>query len=220
MPTYTFSRTREQVRDMIARKIGIKEAGQDLNGEDSEIVFEAMNLRLKELHRLGLLWWQIGGAETSVTITGGTATATIAATDYLLPVSLMLTVGTEQQPIDIIGHREYQAIPDKATTGTPEKAYINGATIRLYPVPLTSGTAMLTYESIAADLEGATAPDLPVEMVRALACVVAADLLDDYDAIDPNKAARIMSSVEPAMRTIRALNAQRVDSTNVTPEYF
>lgn len=220
MATYTFSRTREQMRDMIARKLGIKEAGQDLDAEDAEIVYEAMNLRLKEMHRLGLLWWQIGGAQTSVTLTGGTATATIAATDYLLPVSLMLTVGTEQQAIDIIGHREYQAITDKATTGTPEKAFISGATIRLYPVPSTTGTAMLTYESIAADLEAATAPDLPVEMMRSLACVVAADLLDDFDSIDPNKAGRIMSGVEPAMRTIRALNAQRVDSATVTPEYF
>lgn len=220
MATYTFSRTREQMRDMIARKLGIKEAGQELDAEDAEIVYEAMNLRLKEMHRLGLLWWQIGGAETSVTLTGGTATATITPTDYLLPVSLMLTVGTEQQPIDIIGHREYQAIHDKAQTGTPEKAFISGATIRLYPVPLTSGTAMLTYEAIAADLEAATAPDLPVEMMRSLACVVAADLLDDFDSIDPNKAVRIMSGVEPAMRTIRALNAQRVDSATVTPEYF
>lgn len=220
MPTYTFTRTREQMRDMIARKLGIKEAGQSLPAEDAAIVDEAMNLRLKELHRLDLLWWQISGAQTSVAVTGGTATATISATDYLFPVSLMLTVGNEQQPLDIIGHREYQAIPDKASTGTPDRAYISGTTVRMYPVPLASGSLKLTYHAIAADAESGVAPDVPVEMMRAFACLVAADLVDDFDGIEPNKGARLLAGIEPAMRTIRALNQQRVDATTVTVDYF
>lgn len=219
MPTYTFTRTLAQMRDIVARKIGIKETGQTLPAEEAAIVDEAMNLRLKELYRLDLLWWQVAGAQTSVVITGGTATATISATDYLFPVSLMLTVGTEQQPVEIIGHREYQAIPDKASTGTPEKAYISGTTVRMYPVPLSGGSLQLTYQAIAADVETGVAPDVPVEMMRAFAHVVAVDLIDDFD-IEPNRAARLMAGSEPAMRTIRALNQQRVDATTVTVDYF
>lgn len=219
MPTYTFTRTREQMRDLIARKLGVKEQGQDLSAEDAEIVYEAINLRLKELHSIGLLWWQISGAQTSVAITSGTATATISATDYLLPVSLMLTVGTEQQPVEIIGHREYQAIPDKAQTGEPTQALISGTTIRMHPVPNADGSLKLTYQAIAADAENGAAPDVPVEMMRAFACVVAADLVDDFD-VEPNRAARLMVGVEPAMRTIRALNHQSVDSNTVTVDYF
>lgn len=219
MPTYTFTRTREQMRDLIARKLGVKEQGQDLSAEDAEIVYEAINLRLKELHSIGLLWWQISGAQTSVAITSGTATATISATDYLLPVSLMLTVGTEQQPVEIIGHREYQAIPDKAQTGEPTQALISGTTIRMHPVPNADGSLKLTYQAIAADAENGAAPDVPVEMMRAFACVVAADLVDDFD-VEPNRAARLMVGVEPAMRTIRALNQQSVDSNTVTVDYF
>lgn len=219
MPTYTFTRTLAQMRDMIARKLGVKAEGQNLSAEEANIVDEGLNLRLKELHRLDLLWWQIAGAQTSVSITGGMATATISATDYLFPVSLMLTVGTEQQPVEIIGHREYQAIPDKASTGTPEKAYVSGTTVYMHPVPLASGSLKLTYESVAADVEAGAAPDVPVEMMRSLACVVAADLIDDFD-VDAQRAARLMAGVEPAMRTIRALNQQRVDATTVTVDYF
>lgn len=220
MPTYAFSRTREQMADMIARKLGIKATGQELEAEEAQIVYAAMNLRLKELHHLGLLWWQIGGAETSVAITGGTVTATISATDYLLPVSLMLTVGTQQSPVEIISHRQYQAITDKGTTGTPECAFISGAVIRMYPVPLVSGSLKLTYEAIAADVENGVAPDVPVEMMRAFSCLVAADLVDEYDDINPGKGARLLAGVEPAMRTIRALNAERVDTTTIQAEYF
>jgi hypothetical protein len=219
MPTYTFTRTLSQMRDIVARKLGVKESGQSLPAEEAAIIDEGLNLRLKELHRLDLLWWQVAGAQTSVAITGGTATATIGASDYLFPVSLMLTVGTEQQPVAIIGHREYQAIPDKASTGTPEKAYISGTTVRMYPVPLSSGSLKLTYQAIAADVETGASPDVPVEMMRAFASVVAADLIDDFD-VEANRAARLMAGAEPAMRTIRALNQQRADATPVTVDYF
>ena len=220
MPTYTFSRTREQMRDMIGRKLGIKEAGQELDSEDASIVLEAMDLRLKELHRLGVLWWQVSGASTSITLTGGTVTAEIAATDYLFPVSLMLTVGTDEQEIELIGHREYMAIPDKTSQGEPVSAYISGATIRLYPVPSQAYTVKLTYQAIAADVENGAAVDMPVEMMRAFSVLVAGDVVEDFGDIDPNKAARLMNQAEPAMRTIRALNAQRVGASTVTADYF
>lgn len=219
MPTYTFSRSREQMRDMIARKLGIKEAGQDLGSEDAEIVYEAMNLRLKELHRLGVLWWNVSSAATSIALTGGQVTASIAETDYLFPVSLMLTIGTDEAEVELIGHREYMAITDKASSGEPVKAHISGATIRLYPVPSQDYTAKLTYQAIAADVENGAAVDVPVEMMRSFAVLVAGDLVDDFD-LDANAAARLLAQAEPAMRNIRVLNAQRVTTTNVTAEYF
>ena len=81
MATYTFTRTREQMRDMIGRKLGIKESGQELDSEDAAIVLEAMDLRLKELHRLGVLWWQVSGASTSITLTGGTVQYLVVVTN-------------------------------------------------------------------------------------------------------------------------------------------
>lgn len=220
MPTYAFTRTREQMRDMIARKLGIKEAGQTMGGEDAAIIYEAMDLRLKELHSLGILWWQVSAASTSVSLVSGTATATISPTDYLFPVSLMLTVATDEQPIEIIGHAAYMAIPDKTSQGDPVQAYISGSTIRLWPVPQQNYTAKLTYQAIAADVENGVAPDVPVSMMRAFSDVVAGDLVEDWPDIDPIKAARLMSKGAIAIRQIRALNSERVQSTTVETEYF
>ena len=116
---------------MVLRKLGVLGAGQAAEAEDSEVVFEAMDARLKEMHALGILWWNVAGAATNLTLTAGVATTTIAATDYLYPVTLMLTVGTDQQPVDIIGHSEYQAITNKTDRGEPVKAFFSGTTVYL-----------------------------------------------------------------------------------------
>lgn len=219
MATYTWTRTREQLRDMILRKLGVIGAGDTATAEDAAITYEAIDARLKELHKLGILWFNVSGAQTSVSLAAGVATATISATDYLFPVTLMLVVGTQQYPVTLIGHREYQAITDKATTGEPSKAFINGSTVYLWPVPQSAYTAKLTYQAIAADTESNAAADVPVSMIRAFATVVAADLVDDFGLPD-NRASRIFSQQEAAVRTLRALNAEAVDSTPVTPEWF
>jgi len=217
--SFSFTRTLEQLRDMVARKIGIKESGQTLGAEDAAILNEAIDLRLKELHRLGVLWFNVAGASTAITLTAGQATAAIAATDYLFPVSLMLTVGLDQQPVEIISHSAYQAITDKATKGEPTVAYFSGATMRLHPAPNLAYVAHLTYQAIATDTATGAAPDVPVEMMRAFAVLVAGDLVDDFD-LRPDRAARLLTQAGPAMQTIRALNAQRVDTTPVTPDWF
>ncbi len=218
MPTYAWTRTREQMRDMILRKLGVLGAGQTAQADDAAIVYEAMDARLKELHSLGVLWWQVAASST-LSMTAGQATTTVGGSDFLFPVSLMLPVGTDQQPVEIIGHRQYQAIPDKTQQGQPECAYFLGSTVYLWPVPNVNYSAKLTYHAIAADVENGGAPDVPVSMMRSLAAVVAADLLDDFN-VDATRAARLAAGQATALRTIRALNQERVDATSVTPEWF
>ena len=204
---------------MVLRKLGVLGAGQTAAPEDAVVVFEAMDARLKELHALGTLWWNVAGAATNLTLTAGAATTTIAAADYLFPVSLMLTVGTDQQPVDIIGHSEYQSLTNKADRGEPVKAFFSGATVYLWPVPQNSGTAQLTYQAIAADGESTNTPDVRVEALRAFALVVAADLIDDFATPEP-KASRLLAQQAQALRTIRALNQERVGAGTVTPEWY
>lgn len=220
MPTYSFTRTREQMRDMIARKLSVKEEGQSLSAEEATIIYEGMDLRLKELHVLGLLWWQVSGAATDVALSAGAATSSLSAvTDYLFPITLKLRNGTEDQDIDIISHREYQDIPEKAERGEPRKAFFSGSTVYLWPVPDVAYTAKLTYQAVAADVENGTAPDVPVSCLRSLADLVAADLADDFQVTD-SKAARLLQKVGPAMATIRAVTQERVDATTVTPSWY
>lgn len=219
MPTYAFTLNREEFAGKVLQKLGAVGPGQSVGGDDLSVVSDAIDLRLKELHALGVLWWQVSGASTSVSLTANVATATISPTDYLFPVSLMLVVGTDEYPIQIIGHREYMAIQGKAETGEPEKAFISGSTIRLWPVPQSNYTAKLTYEAIAADTETSVAPDIRVEAMRAFIDVVAGDLVDDYEAQEP-KASRLLAKQVEGLRIIRTLNAQRVDNETISPEWY
>jgi hypothetical protein len=215
----SFTRTREQMRDMVLRRLGVSEEGQTPSAEDAGIVNDAMDLRLKELHELGVLWWQVSGATADVALTGGTATATISQADFLFPVSMMLRVGIEDQAVEIIGHRQYQDISDKASQGEPAMVFINGSTCWFYPVPSIAYTAKLTYEAAATDTAFGVAPDIPVSMMRAFALLVAGDLVDDF-SLPEQKAQRLIAQQPGAMRTIRALNAEHVDSTTVAPVWF
>lgn len=219
MPTYAFTRNREQFAGDVLRKLGVLNAGGTPQARDYASVNTALDLRLKELHALGVLWWQVSGASTSVSLTGGVVSATISATDYLFPVSMAVVVGTDEIPLEIIDHRAYQAIPDKASTGEPEKVFISGTAARFWPVPQSNYTAKLTYQAIAADSEVSATPDVPVSCLRALVDIVAGDLVDDYETPEP-KASRLLQKQVIGLTTIRALNAQRVDVATVTPDYF
>lgn len=219
MATYTWAFTRNQIIDSVLRKLGVIGTSDSAEPEDSELVANAIDARLKELHALGVLWWQVAAAETSVVVTSGSATATITEDDFLYPVSLMLTSGTEQIPLEIIGHRQYQAIPDKATSGTPEKVFISGAVCRFWPVPTVTTTAELTYQAIADDSENITAIDIPVSMTRPFVDVIAGDLVDEFNVVEP-KASRLLAKQGAGLRQIRILNTERVDTAIVRPEYY
>lgn len=219
MPTYAWTLTRENLAARILRKLGVIGGSESPEPEDSATVNEAIDARLKELQALGVLWWNVSGAQTTVTLVSGTATASITPTDYLLPLSMMLTVGSEQQAIRIIGHLQYQAIPDKATTGEPEVVFIDGATCRFWPVPNANGSAKLTYQAIAADTEQGAAVDVPASMLLSLSDVVAADLVDEYEP-PPQKAARLLAKLPQALRKLRMLKREHTDAAPVEAVYY
>lgn len=220
MPTYTFSLTREQMARKILQKLGAQDPIETVQAHDLAVVSDAIDLRLKELHALGILWFNVSGAQTDVAMSAGVATASISAiTDFLYPVSLMLQIGNEQQPIEIIGHSQFQTIPDKLTQGEPEVALFDGATIRLHPVPNIAYTAKLTYQAIAADAEVASALDLGAGMARSFIDVVAGDLVDDYTVSEPH-ASRLLMKQASALTMLRTLNAQKIDTTQVAPNWY
>lgn len=168
-----------------------------------------------------MLWWKVAGASTSVSLTAGEATASLAAvTDFLFPVAFKIVVGTDEQDIEIVGNAQYQDIPSKTDRGEPEVAFFSGSTVYLWPVPQTNYTAKLTYEAIATDTASNTAPDVPISMLRALADVVAYDVLGDFQIKEASVIQRVTSRYPEARRTIYELNQERVDTSTVTPEWF
>ncbi|MEY4427849.1 MAG: hypothetical protein RLZZ182_538 [Pseudomonadota bacterium] len=219
MPTYTFTRTRAQLSAKILRTLGVADSTGACSPEDLAIVAEAMDMRLKELHALGILWWNVSGATTDLALTSGNASATIATTDFLFPVTMNLRVGTEDQHIEIIDHRTYQAIPNKSDTGEPEMVFVNGSACLFWPTPDANYTVKMTYEAIAADTESGSAPDVRTECLRALSSLIEGDLVDTFDVPEP-KASRLVARASSAIQTIHALTQQRVESKTTAPDWY
>jgi hypothetical protein len=219
MPTYTWTRTREQLGGMILRKLGVLGASDTAEAEDAALVYEAMDARLKELQTLHILWWNVTGAQTSLPLTAGVATATIGAADFLYPVTATVLVGNEERPLRVVSHREYQALPNKGDSGEPELLFIDGALCRFWPVPRSNTTANLTYQAISADVQSGAVPDVPPGAMRAFALLVAGDLVDEF-GLSGEQAARLTARQTESMRTLRMIGQQRVDTAPVVAEYF
>jgi len=216
--SYSFTRSREQMAQTILSKLGIVGAGETITAYDYALVYEAIDFRLKELHAIGILWYQVDPAAANVALVSGTATAS-APTDCLFPISASLRIGDEDTPLEIIGHRQYQDIPNKLDQSEPEQVLFSAGVLRFWPVPNDNYTVKLTYEAIAADTAAATAPDISVSMMRAFSTIVASDLADHYQKGEQT-VVRLMAEADQAMRTIRALNAERSDAGTTTVDYF
>jgi hypothetical protein len=203
---------------MVLRKLKILSVGVTVSSEDAAVVYEAMDLRLKELHAHGILWFNVSGATSDISIVSGTATVN-AASDVLFPVSLKLRVDDDDVDVRIIGHREYQNIGTKLETGEPEVMFFSGGVYRFWPVPDANYTGKLTYEQVADDTAASTRPDVSVSMLRAFSVIVAYDLADTFDTPEVT-INRLEREAAEAMRTIRALNAERADPGVTEAEYF
>ena len=71
----TFTRTREQLRSMVLRKLGVMGSATSVASADADIVYEAIDLRLKELHKKGILWRKVDKVPASFAITAGIVSA-------------------------------------------------------------------------------------------------------------------------------------------------
>lgn len=218
MPTYTFTRTLEQLRDMILRKLRARSDFSTPSANTIQIVNEGINLRLKSMHAQQVMWYQIAASQSDVALVAGTATAN-APTDCLFPVSVALRIGNEDVPVAIVGHNEFQAIPDKVSEGEPTHVHFSGGVLRFAPVPIENYTAKITYEAIAEDVAQGDPLDIRVEMMRAFSVIVAADLIDDF-GLPEERAKRLLAEAQEAKRDILRLNALRVDIGTTIAEYF
>ena len=216
----TFTRTREQLRDMVLAKLGELDPGETVSANDATTVYEAIDVRLKELHRLGIFWRKVTSTPTIFSLSASIASASAGAGDILFPIRMTFTNGSEDDPIRIIGKDEYAAIPDKTTTGDPLLALWEAPTkFIFYPVPSANGTAKFIYERIIDDTAASTAPDVEVSMMRALKDMVAYDLADVF-----GKPEQMIQRLErEAMRaelTIRRLAVERIGYAPVQVDEF
>jgi hypothetical protein len=217
--TIAFTRTREQLAAMVLRKLQVLANSGTADSDDLTVVYEAVDLRLKEMHRLGIFWPNVDKVPLSFTLAANT-TAASATVDVLFPISLHVVNGTNDDPIKLISPREYAAISNKAESGVPIKALYNGgASFVLWPVPGAAMTASLLYEKIADDTAASTAPDVEVSMLRWLKDIIAFDLGEEFGKSETTMI-RWERAAEKAERNIRKLAVPNVDYSDVEVDEY
>ncbi len=210
--TFSFTRTRDQLATLVLGKLGVIASGvaASTQSADADLVYEAIDLRLKESHKLGIVWRNVAKTPLSFSLTANINSAS-ASVDILFPIALTVTDASLDEPVMIIGPIEYAAIDNKGESGLPTKALWKGsAEFIFHPVPTQAATAKLVYESIADDTAANTAIDLDVAQLRAFRDMICYDLGDFY-GIPEQKMMRWKAESEIAERAIRKMNALRVD---------
>lgn len=208
--TVSFSRTRNQIATMVLGKLGIAAP----SSADSDIVYEAMDMRLKEMHRLGIFWRKVSTTPATFSLTANVATASATA-DILFPISMTVMDTSLDEPVFVIGLQEYAKIENKAEAGLPTKAMWRGGTEFIFhPVPTAATTAKLVYERIADDTSASAAADIEVSMIRWMKDIIAYDIGDTFGQPE-QKMIRLMKESEIAERNIRKLAVERKDFATV-----
>lgn len=213
--TTSFNRTREQLRSMVLRKLGVIGAATSVVSADADIVYEAIDLRLKEMHRLGIFWRKVDRIPATFSLTANVSTAQAATNDILFPISMTVLDSSLDEPVRIIGIPEYAAIENKSDTGLPTKALWKGSTeFAFHPVPTVASTIKLVYEKIADDTSAGSATDIEVSMLRWMKDIIAYDIGDDF-GMDEMRMQRFMKESLQAEKNIRKLAVEHKDFTRV-----
>lgn len=217
--TNSFNRTRTQIAQRVLGKV-IKIGAATAASAEYDLVYEALDLRLKELHKRGEFWRKVTTVPVTFSLSSSVATASAGAGDILFPMKVTFTNGTNDDPVYLIGITEYAAIEDKTRTGNPEKAlWKGGSEFIFYPVPGADGTAKLTYEKIADDTSAGAVIDIDVAMIRPMMDLIKYDVADDFGIPEP-MIQRWAVEAERAWRDIKALGAQKVDYAPVAVDDF
>lgn len=217
----SFTRTRLEVARRVLGKVTKMSPSQaSVASADLDTVYEAIDLRLKELHKTGVFWRKVTSVPVTFSLSASIATASAGAGDILFPMKVTFTNGDNDDPVYIIGMREYAEIIDKDRTGNPERVLWKGSTEFIFhPVPNANGTAKLLYEKIADDTTAGSAMDVDVSMIRPMVDIIKYDVADDYGVSEQTQG-RWRVEAEIAQRDIRKLGAQKVDYLPVAVDDF
>src|SRR3990167_8406918 len=217
--TTSFTRTRLQIAQRVIGKIS-KIGATSVSSADADTVYEALDLRLKEMHKMGTLWRKVTSVPVTFSLSSSIATASAGAGDILFPMKVTFTNGDNDDPVYIVNASEYAAIEDKTRIGDPEKVlWKGGSEFIFHPVPGSDGTAKLLYEKIADDTSSGSAIDVDVSMIRCMMDLVKYDVADDY-GIPEQIISRWRSEAAEAWRDIRKLGVQHVDYETVAVDNF
>jgi hypothetical protein len=217
--TTSFNMTRTQIAQRVLGRV-IKIGATTASTADADTVYQALDLRLKEMHKRGIFWRKVTTVPVTFSLSSSIATASAGAGDILFPLKMTFTNGDNDDPIMIVGPTDYAAIEDKSRTGNPEKAlWKGGSEFIFYPIPSANGTAKLLYEKIADDTSAGAAIDIDVSMIRPMMDLVKYDIADDY-GVPEQTIMRWAAEAKQAEIDIRRLTALRTETDEVMVDDF
>lgn len=217
--TTSFTMTRTAIAQRVLGRV-IKIGATTATTADADTVYQAIDLRLKNMHKLGIFWRKVTSVPVTFSLGAGIATASAGGGDILFPLKVTFTNGTNDDPVQIINAVDYAKIEDKTTAGPPEKVlWKGGAEFIFYPVPTADGTGKLLYEKIADDTSAGAAIDVDVSMIKPMIDLIKYDVADDF-GIAEGTIARWEREAVRAEREIRLLSAPRVDTSTVAVDGF
>lgn len=204
-----FTLNRTQLAQRILGKV-TKLGATTAASADTDTIYQALDLRLKDIHVLGNFWRKVTNVPVTFSLTASVATASAGAGDILFPLSMTFTNGSLDDPVDIIGIPEYAEIRDKNRSGNPQRAlWKGGSEFIFWPVPSANGTAKITYEKLADDTSAGAAIDVDVSMLRSIIDLVKYDVADDY-GVPEGIIKRWALEAKIAERNIQKLGAPRI----------
>lgn len=211
MATFSFTRTREQMAVQVLEKLRVLTEGEAVNAADSQRVYDAIDQRLKELHALGILWFNVNPIESSLTLTAGVESAN-AASNLLYVTTACINDTGNRENLKIIDSLTFNSLEDKATLGQPESVFHANGIFYFNPIPDKAYSVKYTFQQIAEDTASNTAPDVEVSMLRALKNMVCYDLADAY-SVPEQRIIRLAAEAADAIQIIRSLQTPK----NTTP---
>jgi len=217
--TTSFNLTRTQIAQRVLGKV-LKIGSVSAASADADTVYQALDLRLKEIHKLGIFWRKVTTVPTTFSLTASVATASAGAGEILFPIRVTWSNGVNDDPVQIIGRDDYARIADKDVRGLPEKVMWKGGTEFIFwPVPSFDGTAKLLYERIADDTSAGAVIDVDVAMIRPMMDIVKYDVADDF-GVPEGTIGRWALEAKKAELDIRKLSVQRTDYKPVAVDDF
>lgn len=187
--------------------LGLLNAGEMPEAEDSTMALTRLNWLLKSLQTRGCNLWR----DTDGTATFGAGVGTVTLSPRVLDVidcRAVLTGGTERW-LTRWEAGEYRRIPNKATQGSPCAFTIDrqrdAVTMTLWPVPSVETVVNYAYARVIEDVTAVTQNvDVPQEWTEAVWKLLARSLLTVFgtEMIDPATAARVTAEAEMLERRV------------------
>lgn len=194
-----FSVNRNELISSGLRLIGVGIEGETLSNADTNTASEALNMILKHLMTFGLQLWLRDEHTLSLTQDKGTyVLGESGAEDETMTRPLRIldmvrrdTSGSENTDTEMtrLTEDEWYRLPQKGTSGTPVDFYyeptIPDGTLKIWPQPNSTSASdhqlIFSYHTPIEDMDsGADDFDMPVEWMRPVKYLLAADIAPEY----------------------------------------